>query len=179
MTVLLWSCKRLYEQPRRSNSVSLTFDQVRTLLPSVSSFVILTVVADPISLANISMQLSDSDDLSAGLVLPNHRQTATVSLLNDYIGMLSSADSPTQAGRATSFMSLAGSKVQVEFEVVCRRLRRRVLEAVAREKHGDEGVRILRLLLDTGKMDEKQVNSSDLPYLFHLVESQLVWPLDI
>ena len=74
--------------------------------------------------------------------------------------MLSSADSPTQAGRAASFMSLAGSKVQVEFEVVCRRLRRRVLEAVARERHGDEGVRILRLLLDTGKMDEKQASPS-------------------
>jgi len=29
---------------------------------------------------------------------------------------------------------------------------------VARERHGDDGVRILRLLLDTGKMDEKQVS---------------------
>ena len=32
-----------------------------------------------------------------------------------------------------------------------------MLEAVTRERHGDDGVRILRLLLDTGKMDEKQV----------------------
>ena len=109
------------------------------------------------------MQLSDSDDLSAGLVLSNPKKTTTISLLNDYIGMLSSADSPTQAGRATSFVSLVGSKVQVEFEIVCRRLRRRVLEAVARERHGDEGVRILRLLLDTGKMDERQVSPSVFP----------------
>ena len=86
--------------------------------------------------------------------------------------MLSSADSPTQAGRAASFMSLVGSKVQVEFEVVCRRLRRRVLEAVARERHGDEGVRILRLLLDTGKMDEKQASPSSHIH-FILIVSQL------
>lgn len=140
--------------------MSPTFGQVRTLLPTVSFFGILTVVAEPVSLANISTQLSDLDDLSAGLVLPNPNKVTNISLLNDYIGMLSSADSPTQAGRAASFMSLAGSKVQVEFEVVCRRLRRRVLEAVARERHGDEGVRILRLLLDTGKMDEKQASPS-------------------
>jgi DNA-directed RNA polymerase III subunit RPC3 len=72
--------------------------------------------------------------------------------------MLSYADSPTPAGRAVSFVSLSGSKVQVEFEIVCRRLRRLVLEAVTRERHGDDGVRILRLLLNTGKMDEKQVS---------------------
>ena len=71
--------------------------------------------------------------------------------------MLSSADNPTAAGRESSFVSFGTSKVQVEFEVVGRRLRRRFVESVAREKHGVEGVRILRLLSDTGKMDEKQV----------------------
>lgn len=125
------------------------------------------LVADPISMANISMQLSDTDDLSTGLILPNPKKATNASVLKDYIGMLSSADSPTQAGRAASFISLGGggsssssssTKVQVEFGVVCGRLRRRVLEAVARERHGDDGVRILRLLLDTGKMDEKQVS---------------------
>lgn len=105
------------------------------------------------------MQLSDDDDLSVGLVVSS-RKASNISLLNDYIGMLSSADSPTPAGRAASFVSLVGSKVQVEFEIVCGRLRRRVLEAVTRERHGDDGVRILRLLLDTGKMDEKQVRTS-------------------
>ena len=72
--------------------------------------------------------------------------------------MLSSADNPTPVGRAASFMSFGSSKVQVEFDIISRRLRRRVLEAVTRERHGDDGVRILRLLLDTGKMDEKQVS---------------------
>lgn len=36
-------------------------------------------------------------------------------------------------------------------------MKRRVLEHVTREKHGEDGVRIVRLLLKTGKMDEKQV----------------------
>lgn len=68
------------------------------------------------------------------------------------------ADNPTPAGRAASFVSVNGSKVQVEFEIVGRRLRRRVLETVARERHGDDGVRVVRLLLDSGKMDEKQIS---------------------
>jgi hypothetical protein len=59
------------------------------------------------------------------------------------------------------------SKVQVEFEIVGRRLRRRLLEAVTRERHGDDGIRILRLLLDSGKMDEKQVGS----WLLHICHS--------
>lgn len=70
--------------------------------------------------------------------------------------MLSAADNPTPAGRAGSFISFSSSKVQVEFEIIIRRLRRRVIESVTRERHGAEGVRILRLLLNTGKMDEKQ-----------------------
>jgi len=104
------------------------------------------------------MQLSEDDDLSAGLVLQSSKKPSTMTLIKDYLGILASADNPTPAGRAASFVSLTGSKVQVEFEIVCRRLRRRILETVTRERHGDDGVRIVRLLLDTGKMDEKQIS---------------------
>ncbi|KAF7983053.1 hypothetical protein HWV62_23943 [Athelia sp. TMB] len=116
------------------------------------------VKSDPTSIANISMQLSDDTDLSQGLILKSSKKSSNVNLLKDYIGMLSSTDNPTPAGRAASFLSMVGSKVQVEFEIVCRRLRRRVLEAVTRERHGEDGVRLLRLLLNTGKMDEKQIS---------------------
>lgn len=115
---------------------------------------------DPTSFANIAMQLSEYDDLSAGLLTPTSKKPSSMSLLKDYLGILASADNPTPAGRAASFISLNGSKVQVEFEIVGRRLRRRVLEAITRERHGDDGVRIVRLLLDTGKMDEKQVRNA-------------------
>ncbi|OBZ75626.1 DNA-directed RNA polymerase III subunit RPC3 [Grifola frondosa] len=116
------------------------------------------VRSDPTSFANIAMQLSDDDDLTAGLVLSASKKPSSIALIKDYLGILASADNPTPAGRAASFVSIGGSKVQVEFEIVGRRLRRRVLEAVTRERHGDEGVRIVRLLLDTGKMDEKQIS---------------------
>ena len=131
-------------------------DQVRTFHWYI--FCHSHALPDPISTANITTHLRDDDDLSSGLVLGSSKKLSNVSLLNDDVGMLSSADSPTPAGRAVSFVSLSGSKVQVEFEIVCRRLRRLVLEAVTRERHGDDGVRILRLLLNTGKMDEKQVS---------------------
>lgn len=106
------------------------------------------------------MQLPEDADLSQGLILKSSKKSSNVNLLKDYIGMLSSADNPTPAGRAASFISMVGVKVQIEFEIVCRRLRRRVLEAVTRERHGEGGVRLLRLLLDTGKMDEKQVQEA-------------------
>lgn len=116
------------------------------------------MLIDTTSLANIAMQLSDDDDLSAGLVLQSSKKASTMSMLKNYLGILACADNPTPAGRAASFVSVNGSKVQVEFEIVGRRLRRRVLETVARERHGDDGVRVVRLLLDSGKMDEKQAS---------------------
>ena len=51
----------------------------------------------------------------------------------------------------------AGGKVSVEFDVIGRRLKIRVFESVVRERFGDDAVRIVRILLDKGKMDEKHV----------------------
>ena len=82
-----------------------------------------------------------------------------MALLKDFCGILAAADNPTPAGKAASFVSLGGSKLQVEFEIIGSRLRRQILEAVTRERHGDDGVRIISLLFSTGKMDEKQVRT--------------------
>jgi DNA-directed RNA polymerase III subunit RPC3 len=102
------------------------------------------------------MQLSEEDNLTSGLAL-SAKNVSDVTCMKDYLAMLASADNPTPTGLAASFVSFRSSKVQVEFDIVSRRLRRHVLESVTRERHGKEGLRILRLLLDTGKMDEKQV----------------------
>jgi len=112
--------------------------------------------SDPISATNIAVQLADEHDLSEGLVTTSKKPSNTT-CIKDYLGILSCADNPTPSGRAGAFVSFGSSKVQVEFETISRRLRRRVLESVTRERHGTEGVRIIRLLLNTGKMDEKQI----------------------
>jgi len=114
--------------------------------------------SDAVSLAYISQHIPDNEDLTSGLVLSSSKLPSTITLIKDYLSLLASSDNPTSAGRAASFVSFGSSKVQVEFEIIGRRLRRRVLEAVTRERHGDEGVRVLRLLLDSGKMDEKQIS---------------------
>jgi DNA-directed RNA polymerase III subunit RPC3 len=80
-----------------------------------------------------------------------------MSLVRDYLGLLSAADNPTPAGHASSFLSFGGSKAQVEFELLARSLQLHVLDGVARERHGDAGVRILRLLRSLGKVSEQQV----------------------
>jgi len=111
----------------------------------------------PTTVANISTQLEDDRALGSGLVL-NTKKPKAITLVKSYLSMLAFVDNPTPAGKASSFISLSSSKVYVEFEIIASRLRRRVLEAVTRERHGDDGVRVLRLLLDCGKADEKQVS---------------------
>lgn len=136
--------------------------------------------SDPISVSNIIMLLSDNRDLTSGL-LYSSKKVPLATCVKDYLGLLSSADNPTPAGKSGAFLSFGGSKVQVEFETISRRLRKRVLESMAQEKHGPEGVRIIRLLLDTGKMDEKQISkvvmmaSKDVrPLLAALAQDSLV-----
>ena len=114
---------------------------------------------DPISVSNVMMQLTDVDDLTEGLAYSS-RKVSPGTCVKDFLGMLSSADNPTPVGKAGAFISFGHSNVQVHFEVISRRLRRQVLESVVREKHGPEGLRILRLLMGTGKMDEKQVSDA-------------------
>lgn len=114
--------------------------------------------------ANISTHLEDGHALKSGVVL-NTRKPKDIALVKAYLNMLAFVDNPTPAGKAASFVSFTGSKVYVEFEIITTRLRRRVLEAVTRERHGDEGVRVLRLLLDCGKADEKQVCLLSLSYI--------------
>ncbi|TDL27244.1 hypothetical protein BD410DRAFT_761941 [Rickenella mellea] len=116
--------------------------------------------SDPISLSNIASHISDDDDLAGGLSYGPNKRPTTMALIKDYLGLLAAADNPTPAGRASAFLSFVGStsgKVQVEFETICRRLRRRALEAVARERYGDEAVRIIRFLLDEGKMNAENL----------------------
>jgi DNA-directed RNA polymerase III subunit RPC3 len=125
-------------------------------LPQLISFHFI----EPVSVSNIAVSLSDQEDLASGLILKTKNPSNT-QCIKDYVGLLACADNPTPAGRAAAFLS-GSSKVQVEFETICKRLRRRVLESVTRERHGTMGVRILRLLLDSGKMDEKQVRGCAL-----------------
>lgn len=122
-------------------------------------------LSDPVSVANISMEISDDDDLSSGIALPSSNPPSIHTLLKEYLAILACADNPTPAGRAASFVSVGGGgtgKVQVEFEIICKRLRQRVLEAVARERYGDDAVRIIRVLLTMDKMDEKHVGRTFL-----------------
>lgn len=120
----------------------------------------------PISVTNIMMQIPEDAHFADGLVYSSKKKP-TSTYVKDYLGMLSSADNPSPDGRSASFISYSTSKVQVEFELIARKLRRNVVEAVAREKHGAEGVRIVRLLLSTEKLDEKQVPNISLGKVYY------------
>lgn len=116
------------------------------------------VRSDPVSVNNISTRIPEDEDLSRGLFYPPKHNPSHMELLKEYLGMLASADNPSPSGKAASFITLSGSKVQVEFHIIHRRLQLQALEAACRDRHGNEGVRVMRLLLETGKMDEKQIS---------------------
>ncbi|KAL0061108.1 RNA polymerase III subunit C82 [Marasmius tenuissimus] len=131
------------------------------------------VRSDPISVSNIIVRLNSADDedtLVSGLVQSSSKTPSAAACIKEYVGMLASADNPTPAGRASSFLTFTSgggssssqnNKIQVDFEVLARRLRRRLLEDITLEKHGPSGLRIVRLLLSLptaeGKLDEKQI----------------------
>lgn len=104
------------------------------------------------------LQIPESANLADGLAYSSKKVPAST-CVKDYLAMLSAADNPSGEGRSACFISYSSSKIQVEFEIIARKLRRNVVETIAREKHGAEGARIVRLLLNSGKLDEKQVTS--------------------
>ncbi|KAI0028524.1 RNA polymerase III subunit RPC82-domain-containing protein [Vararia minispora EC-137] len=117
--------------------------------------------SDPASLADIASHIPDDSVLTSGLVFASTKKPPkALAAIKEYVGLLSCVDNATTSGAAARFVSTtsSGSRVQVEFERLGARLRQRVLEAVARERHGDDGVRVVRLLLSTGKMDERQIS---------------------
>ncbi|KAK7043743.1 RNA polymerase III subunit C82 [Paramarasmius palmivorus] len=155
---------------RFNDAVALVLSAALKLTESTQMSVA-DVRSDPISISNIIVHLNSPDDedtLTSGLVGSGSKKPSPAACVKEYLGMLSNADNPTQSGREAAFITFTsksgggsgGSKVQVDFEVVARRLRRRLLEDVTREKHGTEGVRIVRLLLSSGKMDEKAISKT-------------------
>ncbi|KZV94041.1 hypothetical protein EXIGLDRAFT_739978 [Exidia glandulosa HHB12029] len=117
------------------------------------------VRSDAVTTNNIMSAIPEDCDLSSGIKYSSSKKQSTATLVKEFIGILSAADNPTPAGLAGSFLSTSstGGKIQVEFDIIHRRLRRRVLEAVVRERWGDDGVRIIRIILSTGKMDDKHI----------------------
>jgi DNA-directed RNA polymerase III subunit RPC3 len=80
-------------------------------------------------------------------------------MMKDYIAILSTWDNPTPAGRAAAFISTGPSggagKVQIEFENIYHRLQLSVLEGYIRERWGPLAVRVTRILVELGNVDEK------------------------
>jgi DNA-directed RNA polymerase III subunit RPC3 len=117
---------------------------------------------EPIPISHILQHLPANQKLTG--ISPAPSSNSASSIVKEYINIMCAADNPTTLGKASSFMSSQGSnggnggtKIQVEFEIIRRRLRLRVFEGVVREKWGDNGVKIVRILMDKGKMDEKHV----------------------
>ncbi|KAF5358490.1 hypothetical protein D9756_001738 [Leucocoprinus leucothites] len=87
--------------------------------------------SEPMSVPSIVVHLSEEDSLARGLIL-DEKRPSNATCIKEYLGMLSCGDNPTPTGKAASFVSFSSSKVQVEFDIVGRRLRRHVLESISK-----------------------------------------------
>lgn len=127
----------------------------------------------------ISPHISPSIDLSTGIVLPRRRSASSSAKnghsapaqpkVRDYIQILTNAedeDSPT--GRASAFMAkVTGGgggegRVTVEFEVIGKRLKLKTFEDAIKDRFGHDAIKVVRILLQMGKLDEKHVRSCGL-----------------
>lgn len=87
--------------------------------------------------------------------------------VKDYVSLLCNDDNPTPAGAASAFMAPVTTggggqgRVTVQFGTIGKRLRMRVFESVVRERFGEDAVKVVRILIDKGKLDEKHVSLID------------------
>ncbi|KAH7107752.1 RNA polymerase III subunit RPC82-domain-containing protein [Auriculariales sp. MPI-PUGE-AT-0066] len=117
------------------------------------------VRSDALPIINVVNSIPANVNIFSGLATSASKSSSTTTLVKEFVGILSAADNPTPAGIAGAFLSTSATvgKVQVEYDTIHRRLRRRVLEGVVRERFGEDSVRLVRILMDTGKMDDKHL----------------------
>ncbi|KAG8958894.1 RNA polymerase III subunit C82 [Tulasnella sp. 408] len=114
--------------------------------------------SEPVGQHDISSKLSSTSVLLNGIRTSKKSYTPSV---KDYVALLCNDDNHTPAGVASAFMApVSGGgggsgRVTVEFDRIGRRLKQRVYESNVRERFGDDAVKVIRILIDKGKMDEK------------------------
>ncbi|KAG8936233.1 RNA polymerase III subunit C82 [Tulasnella sp. 418] len=146
---------------------------------------LLDIRSEPVTSHLIAANLDPAVLLNTGLRVPKSRGSkASVPTIRDYLSLLASEDNPTANGVAGAFIAPLGAssgKYTVEFDIIGRRLKLRVFESVVRERFGEDAVKIVRILLDKGKMDEKHLakvalmaHSAIRPILVRLSSASLV-----
>ncbi|KAG8947303.1 RNA polymerase III subunit C82 [Tulasnella sp. 424] len=117
--------------------------------------------SEPVGPHDISSKLSSTSVLLNGIRTTKKSYNPSV---KDYIALLCNDDNHTPAGLASAFLApVSGGgggsgRVTVEFDRIGRRLKQRVYESNVRERFGDDAVKVIRILMDKGKMDEKHLS---------------------
>lgn len=124
--------------------------------------------SDYVSIQSIIGHLPAEPSL-IGLVNPNKSSKKDKSandqtrVAQELVSVLCVTDNSSFSGRQNAFMTSGGGglpikKVQIEYEIIGKRLRLRVFESFVRERlGGDEAVKVVRILLSMGKLNEEQV----------------------
>lgn len=125
------------------------------------AYALYVIFSEPVGPHDISAKLSSTSVLLNGIRTSKKSYNPSV---KDYIALLCNDDNHTPAGLASAFLApVSGGgggsgRVTVEFDRIGRRLKQRVYESNVRERFGDDAVKVIRILMDKGKMDEKHVS---------------------
>ncbi|KIM32168.1 hypothetical protein M408DRAFT_326822 [Serendipita vermifera MAFF 305830] len=113
---------------------------------------------------SILEELQEEDDLLVGLARKSSKGSSNATSLREYLAFLSAADSASPKGKSNAFLSTSSAsgsgsgKVQVEFYAIYRQMKLAVLDGYVRERWDIWALRIVRILLSMGKMEEKQLS---------------------
>ncbi|TIC04127.1 hypothetical protein E3Q17_00594 [Wallemia mellicola] len=120
-------------------------------------------ISELVAIHQVAKYIPQENTLKKGIVLSN-KENNVQKLVAEYCQILSSQDFPGPAGASTRFLQKAGSSKEyhVCYETVCARIKRSLVDSLVKEQFGDEAARIINIVLEKGKLEEKHISTIGL-----------------
>ncbi|TIA91612.1 hypothetical protein E3P99_01028 [Wallemia hederae] len=119
--------------------------------------------SETISVQKAVKYAPDEDVLKKGIVL-DRKEHDKARLMTEYCSILSSQDFPGPAGASTRFLQKGGDsrEYMVCYETICARIKRSLVDSLVREQFGNVAARIINIVLEKGKLEEKHISTLGL-----------------
>ncbi|KAF8319501.1 RNA polymerase III subunit RPC82 helix-turn-helix domain-containing protein [Cantharellus anzutake] len=128
------------------------------------------VRSEPFSVQMVLQSLPASSTLNGiAIKVKGTSEQIRAAYAKEYINVLCATDNPTTAGHASAFAaftdganssSMSQRRIQVEYEMIAKLMRKDVYLTFVRQAYGSYAVRIVNILLEKGKTDEKAIARS-------------------
>lgn len=119
---------------------------------------LIPTITEPVALHQVAKHIPSNANLKKGIVVSS-KDLNVSKLINEYCQILSSQDCPGPLGSQNRFLmkSSNNKEYHVAYETVCARIKRSLVDSLVREQFGPEAARIVNIVLDKGKLEEKHI----------------------